>query len=42
MRRVVDGRLESEAIRANAERFSREVFRNRFIASVADAQGTPS
>ena len=42
MRRVVDGRLESEAIRANAERFSREVFRDRFIASVADAQGTPS
>ena len=42
MRRVQDGRFEPDAIRANAEQFSREVFRERFVASVAEAQRAPS
>jgi glycosyltransferase involved in cell wall biosynthesis len=42
IRRVIDARLDGDAIRRNAERFSREAFREGFTAAVAETQGTPS
>jgi glycosyltransferase involved in cell wall biosynthesis len=42
MKRVLHTRIESDAIRANAEQFSRDAFRERFAAAVAEAQGAPS
>ena len=42
MRRVLDTPIDRDAIRANAEKFSREAFRDRFAASVAEAQDATS
>ena len=42
MRRVLDTPIDRDAIRANAEKFSREAFRDRFAASVAEAQDAAS
>jgi glycosyltransferase involved in cell wall biosynthesis len=38
IRTVIDGTYDRQAIRRNAERFSRDVFRGRFAEIVAEAQ----
>ncbi len=42
IRRVLDRPADTAAIRANAERFSREAFRDGFAAAIAEATGAPS
>ena len=42
IRRVLDGLPDRGAIRRNAERFSRDVFRKAFSDAVSEADGTPA